>query len=125
MELENGASVNLVMHGHSDREHRSMRYDGTRATLRARTLDEGEIEINYHGGRSERIQVGAAAGHGGGDEGIMADFLRVLRREIAPLTTARVSLESHLLAFAAEEARLASQVVEMAEYRAQAEETNG
>ena len=121
LELENGASVNMIMHGHSDREHRSMRYDGTRATLRARSLDDGEIEINYHGGKSERIAVNAASGHGGGDEGIMADFVRVLRGEIAPLTTARVSLESHLLAFAAEEARLSSQIVDLAAFRAQAE----
>jgi predicted dehydrogenase len=125
MELENGASVNLIMHGHSDREHRSMRYDGTRATLRARTLDGGEIEINHHGGRSERIVVDEAGGHGGGDEGIMADFVRVLRGEIAPLTTARVSLESHLLAFAAEDARLAGQVVGMEEYRGKAERVMG
>jgi predicted dehydrogenase len=109
------------MHGHSDREHRSMRYDGTRATLRARSLDDGEIEINYHGGKSERIAVDAASGHGGGDEGIMADFVRVLRGEIAPLTTARVSLESHLLAFAAEDARVSGQIIDMATYRGQAE----
>jgi hypothetical protein len=125
MELANGVSVNLIMHGHSDREHRSMRYDGTRATLRARTLDEGDIEINYHGGKSERIAVDAASGHGGGDEGIMADFVRVLRGEIPPLTTARVALESHLLAFAAEDARLSGQVVEMEEYRAAAEGVRG
>jgi predicted dehydrogenase len=122
MELENGASVNLIMHGHSNLEHRSLRYDGTRATLRARSLEPGEIEINYHGGPTERILVDSGVqGHGGGDEGIMADFLRVLQREIAPLTTARVSLESHLLAFAAEEARLSGQVVDMAAYRARAE----
>lgn len=122
MELENGPSINMIMHGHSDREHRSLRYDGTRATLRARTLDEGDIEINYHGGKSERVAVDAASGHGGGDEGIMADFVRVLRGEIAPLTTARVSLESHLLAFAAEEARLSGAVIDMAAYRAAAEQ---
>ena len=122
MELENGASVNMVMHGHSNVEHRSMRYDGTRGTLRARSLGDGEIEINIHGGKTERIVVGEASGHGGGDEGIMADFLAVLRGEIAPLTSARVSLESHLLAFAAEDARLSGQAVEMAAYRAAAEE---
>jgi hypothetical protein len=122
LELQNGASVNLIMHGHSDREHRSMRYDGTRATLRARALEPDEIEINYHGGKSERILVDSGAtGHGGGDEGIMGDCVRVLRGEITPLTTARVSLESHLLAFAAEEARVSGQWVDMVEYRAQAE----
>lgn len=123
MELASGASVNLIMHGHSNQEHRSMRYDGTRATLRARAMEPGEIEINYHGGKVERILVDSGeTGHGGGDEGIMADFVRVLRGEIAPLTTARVSLESHLLAFAAEDARISGQVVDMAAYRAQAEQ---
>jgi predicted dehydrogenase len=123
MELDNGVSVNMVMHGHSNQEHRSMRYDGTRATLRARALEPGEIEINYHGGKTERILVDAgAAGHGGGDEGIMADFVQVLRGELAPLTTARVALESHMLAFAAEEARLSGQVVDMAAFRARAEQ---
>ncbi len=47
--------------------------------------------------------------------------MRVLRGEIAPLTTARVSLESHLLAFAAEDARLSGQVIAMADYRLRAE----
>ncbi len=122
LELESGASVNMVMHGHSNQEHRSMRYDGTRATLRARALDPGEIEINYHGGKTERIVVDSAAGHGGGDEGIMADFLRVLRGEAAPLTTARVALESHLLAFAAEDARLSGEVIDMGAFRRQAEQ---
>jgi len=36
MELESGASLVLVMHGHSYWEARTMRYDGTLATLRAR-----------------------------------------------------------------------------------------
>ncbi|MBE2238876.1 MAG: Gfo/Idh/MocA family oxidoreductase [Caldilineaceae bacterium] len=121
MELESGASVTLVMHGHSNQEHRSMRYDGTKGTLRAR-VDPDVIEVNIHGGRSEQIAIEPSpTGHGGGDEGIMHDFVRVLRGEIAPLTTARVSLESHLLAFAAEEARLSGQVIPMADYRARAE----
>ena len=100
-----------------------MRYDGTKGTLRAVAIEPGRIEINIHGGALEVITVDTSdVGHGGGDEGIMADFVRVLRGEIAPLTTARVSLESHLLAFAAEEARLSGQVIAMADYRARAEE---
>ena len=51
----------------------------------------------------------------------MADFVRVLRGEIPPLTSARASLESHLLAFAAEEARLNHTVIDMPTFRAQAE----
>jgi predicted dehydrogenase len=125
MELESGPSVVLVMHGHSNEEHRSMRYDGTRATLRARFGHTSEITIHDHAtGAVEQVSIVEAPGghgHGGGDHGLMADFLRVLRGELEPLTSARASLESHLLAFAAEEARLAGTVVDMAAYRAQAE----
>ena len=35
MELESGASATLIMHGHAHREERTMRYDGTRGTVRA------------------------------------------------------------------------------------------
>lgn len=122
MELASGASVAMVMHGHSNEEHRSMRYDGTKATLRARFGERSIIEVYEHGGATEEIPIPTTdAGHGGGDEGLMHDFLAVLRGEAAPLTDARTSLESHLLAFAAEEARLQHKVVEMAEFRKRAE----
>jgi predicted dehydrogenase len=122
MELESGVSVAMVMHGHSNEEHRSMRYDGTRATLRARAGGATEITVHHHGGKVEQIPIeDANSGHGGGDAGIMADFVRVLRGEAEPLTSARVSLESHLLAFAAEEARVQGTMIQMNEFRARAE----
>lgn len=122
MELESGVSVALVMHGHSNEEHRSMRYDGTRATLRARAGRTAEITVHPHGGTVQQIPIEEAhSGHGGGDAGIMADFVRVVRGEAEPLTSARVSLESHLLAFAAEEARIQGKMIQMNEFRARAE----
>lgn len=123
MQLESGTSVVLAMHGHSHEEYRSMRYDGSRATLRARFGRTSEITIHDHRrGTVEQIPITSSeAGHGGGDQGIMSDFVRVLRGEIPPLTSARASLESHLLAFAAEEARLNGTVVHMPTFRAQAE----
>ena len=58
MELESGASVTLVMHGHSNEEHRSMRYDGTKATLRARCRRAGSRStINDPRRRDEAITV--------------------------------------------------------------------
>jgi predicted dehydrogenase len=126
MELESGVSVAMVMHGHSNEEHRSMRYDGTRATLRARAGGATEITVHHHGGKVEQIPIeDANSGHGGGDAGIMADFVRVLRGEAEPLTSARVSLESHLLAFAAEEARVQGTMIQMNEFRARAEGVTG
>jgi predicted dehydrogenase len=127
MEFAGGTSVTLTMHGHSNEEHRSMRYDGTRATLRGRFGLHSEITIhNHRTGRAEEVPIAQAAdSHGGGDFGLMRSFVRVLRGEEAARTTARDSLESHLLAFAAEEARLDGTVVDMTAYRARAEELGG
>lgn len=100
-----------------------MRYDGTRATLRGCYYDEEQVlEIHDHlTGKVEVIRPAqgraTAAGHGGGDMGLMRAFVRAVRDRGAALTTARASLESHLLAFAAEEARLHHTVIEMAAYR--------
>ena len=129
MELEDGRTVTLIMHGHSHEEGRTMRYDGSKATLRAKFPilgSAGEITIHHHNsGEVEQVPIPQGeegAGHGGGDFGIMADFLAVLRGEKEPLTTARESLESHLLAFAAEEARLNHTIIDMDDFRARAEE---
>jgi predicted dehydrogenase len=131
MELESGASTVLVMHGHSHREGRTMRYDGTRATLRGHYYHtEQEIQIHDHrtgGVEIIRPTLGpvGATGHGGGDEGLMAAFVRAVRDPSTALTTARESLESHLMAFAAEEARVNGTVVGMDEFRRQAEMATG
>jgi len=125
MILENDTTVTFTMHGHSHAEGRSMRYDGTRATLRATTIgQEPQIEIHHHlTDECERIEIPLTdgSGHGGGDFGVVDGFLRTLRGEADGLTSARVSLESHLMAFAAEEARLSNTVVTMATFWAQAE----
>jgi predicted dehydrogenase len=124
MEFESGATVTLFMHGHAYEESRTMRYDGTKATLRAKfDYRTGWIEIHDHRtGRMDQLTLPVgASGHGGGDFGIMRSFVNAVRGEDEPLTTGRESLESHLMAFAAEESRLNDTVVDMADYRARAE----
>jgi predicted dehydrogenase len=127
MEHGSGAISTLIMHGHSDREERTIRYDGTRATLRARfQYDEtSEITIRDHlTGEVEclRPQQSGERGHGGGDERLLRDFADAVREGRGEgLTSARVSLESHLLAFAAEESRGTGRVVQMEEYRREIE----
>jgi predicted dehydrogenase len=72
-------------------------------------------------GKAGKIEVPpTASGHGGGDFGIVRSFLRAVRGEEQPLTAARESLESHLMAFAAEESRLNATVVDMDEFRGRA-----
>jgi predicted dehydrogenase len=125
MEFESGATGVLFMHGHSHEEGRTMRYDGTRATLRGKFGVGSRIEIHDHlTGRIEEIDVDAGgSGHGGGDYGIMQSFVQAAHNRDGALTTARESLESHLLAFAAEEARVEGSIIAMDAYRHRAEAT--
>ena len=122
MQFERGTSVTLTMHGHSHLESRSTRIEGSSATLKAEFTDGiSWIEVNEHENdrctRYNTTELGS--GHGGGDDHLMAGFIRALREKdgSAALTTARNSLESHLMAFAAEDARLGKKTVKMSDYR--------
>ncbi len=121
LELESGVSISMNFVGHSHREGRTLRIDGSRATLRGKFIaGEYAIEIADHlTNTTEAIKVeGARSGHGGGDFGLMRAFVQALRaNQSETLTSARNSLESHLLAFAAEEARVSGRVVQMNDYR--------
>jgi predicted dehydrogenase len=126
MEHETGAITTLVMHGHSHQEGRTMRYDGTRATLRGRYGDAGEVDLTIHNHRTGGVETvplsDGVGGHGGGDAGVMRAFVRAVRgADSGALTSARASLESHLLAFAAERSRVTGATVDMAAYRGEVE----
>jgi len=124
MRLEDDTTVTFTMHGHSHNNVRTMRYDGTRATLRA-SEETHEITVYDHlTGNEETIRPGlAVGGHGGGDSGVMNAFVATLRDSSRlPLTSARASLESHLMAFAAERARVEGTLVDMGAYRAEIED---
>jgi predicted dehydrogenase len=124
LEFESGATGIFAMHGHSHREGRTMRYDGTRGTLIGRFLHGcQEIQIHDHRSGNERlirVEEGTS-GHGGGDAGLMDAFVSAVRHRESGMTSARESLESHLLAFAAEESRRTGDTVQMDEFRACAE----
>ncbi|MFN3982071.1 MAG: Gfo/Idh/MocA family protein, partial [Caldilinea sp.] len=68
MELASGASVTLVMHGHSNEEHRSMRYDGTKGTLRARVEPDDDDVGVAHAGQRASAEVRRPPDHAGQDE---------------------------------------------------------
>ncbi len=127
MEMENGISVSFTMHGHSFEEGRTIRIDGSQATLLGKFgFNHTFIEICSHrGGKRERIDMPnnlEMEGHGGGDSGLMEHFVKALAGvQDAALTNARASLESHLMAFAAEQARKTDSVMNMESYRAEAE----
>ncbi len=118
MLFEGGATCTFTMHGHSEREGRSMRWDGTKATLFGDFTDgrPHAIRIIDHGSEKEEVIYPSAgsSGHGGGDFGLMRTFIDSINGKPSKhSTTARVSLESHLLAFASEVSRKENRVIAM------------
>src|SRR6266550_2627942 len=119
MRFAGGLSVSLTMQGSSHVEGRTVRIDGTRATLLANE-SRGEMEIHDHRtGQAERIaKKKGVGGHGGGDEGLMRAFVGAIQGDRASvLTSAREAVASHLMAFAAERARIHGEVVGMEAFR--------
>jgi predicted dehydrogenase len=121
--FDSGITATLTMHGHSHEEGRTLRVDGSHATLLGKFgHSQAWIEVHPHGpGPVERCTfptvVDNGSGHGGGDEGVMRAFVQALRGTKPPLTDAQDALESHFLAFAAEAARLAGVSIDMADFR--------
>jgi predicted dehydrogenase len=132
MELASGATVAFTMHGHSHAEGRTLRIDGTEATLRACfTERDPEITVHPHGlDRVERVAIGSSdrssLGHGGGDFGVLRAFAATLDEGrsagsedgLELSSDGRTSLVSHVLGWAAEEARLTGRVIDVAAFAA-------
>src|SRR5712691_3712337 len=119
MRFAGGLSVSLTMQGSSHLEGRTVRIDGTRATLLA---NEARVDIgidDHRTGEAERIATPrGVGGHGGGDDGLMRAFVRAIQGgRQSVLTSAREAVASHLMAFAAEQARLSGEAVDMERYR--------
>ena len=83
--------------------------------------DAGMVFVNPRGTFEESAEQEANFGvgyrHLWGDAGVIAAFLESVRQGQAPLTSAAASLESHPLAFAAEEARVHGKIIDMERYR--------
>jgi predicted dehydrogenase len=119
MELDGGLAVSLTMQGSSHLEGRTLRIDGLRATLLGHQSRNELVVVDHLTGLSETIRPAqGAGGHGGGDAGVMRAFVEGVRLGGSDtLTSGRESLESHLIAFAAEDARATGTVRRMADYR--------
>lgn len=115
LEFEDGAVATFTMTAFSADFTRQLKIFGTEGQI---TADMGARQIVLHrfGEEKEMIPVDMGleeSGHGGGDYGIMRDFLSVLRDGGESRTSAEVSLQSHLICFAAERSRLEHVVVEL------------
>ena len=107
LEFDGGAVATFTMTGLTADFCRQLKIFGTEGQIEA---NMGTKEIVLHRFGEEKmivpIDMGAeVSGHGGGDYGIMRDFLAILRNGGVSRTSAAVSLQSHLICFGAERSR--------------------
>jgi len=125
IEFEGGTTVSFLMHAFAAENCRTFRYGCTKGEIKGHG-DRKELRVGYfEDGREDVIKPGSLeGGHGGSDTSMMLQFVEALQSNDPSkiLTGANASLDSHYLAFAAEESRLANgKVIEMSEYRARIE----
>ncbi|WNR42723.1 Gfo/Idh/MocA family protein [Paenibacillus roseipurpureus] len=120
LEFANEVTVAFTMCAFTKEGGRSMKLMGTGGQIRA-DMEKNVIEVSsFITGETTIIDIDAPlGGHGGGDHGIMRDFVRLVSRngDEVGLTGARNSVQSHLMAFAAEKSRLESRVIGIEDYR--------
>ncbi|HHW49498.1 MAG TPA: Gfo/Idh/MocA family oxidoreductase [Clostridiaceae bacterium] len=99
--------------------NRTIKLMGTKGEIRG-SDGKNEIEIlDFLTGSTEVIKfVPSKYGHGGGDFGLMRDFVKLVREEDMKrgLTSAEISVQSHLMALAAEKSRLEKRVINMKQF---------
>jgi predicted dehydrogenase len=126
IEYEGGILATLALNAFSVSWERTMNVNGTTGEIYSKDLS-GRLEVRSFSPKSKvrrrRVPFNPLF-HGGSDGVVLVEFARSVQnahrtREV--LTPASDALYSHLLCFAAEEARTGGSVVDMAEFRNRAD----
>lgn len=120
MEYEGGVTASFTMTAFTADMTRQIKIMGTKGQI---TADMGgKILLERFGEERQEIDPDVTKadefGHGGGDYGIIKSFLELLNGEGDNLTSAKASLQSHLMCFAAERSRKEHRVISMEEMEA-------
>ena len=128
LKFENGVTATFNLSGFTNLMTRTMKIMGEDGEIRASEA-ENVIEVTRFAGNSTEKSESEiirpeqpTSGHNGGDNGIIDDFLSMMEgRDSVSATEIHESVESHMMACAAEEARLTGKVVNLAEFRKRVE----
>ncbi|HLS09116.1 Gfo/Idh/MocA family oxidoreductase [Lentibacillus sp.] len=109
MEFTGGATATFSMCGFTREQTRIVQIMGTKGEIRG-NMEDNRISIYDFLTKQETVVKfdNPISGHGGGDAGIMRSFLHDLKHHEnkSNISSAATSLQSHLMAFAAEESRV-------------------
>ena len=117
IEFENEVTASFMMTAFTNQCARRIRLMGTRGELKG-DMEAGTIElVDFVSSSSEEILLHTPAkGHSGSDMSMMHDFVRMISEGKSGKTDASMSMESHLMALAAEDARINRVAVNFKEY---------
>jgi len=127
LEYEGGATVSFSMCAFNIGGRR-IRIMGTKGEIIGNMSDEYVTLFDFMTRESESVMISNAVqdetingGHGGGDSGIVRSFVQFVAGNYTgkSITDIDTSIESHLIAFAAEEARLTGKTIDIREYKEQ------
>lgn len=118
MTQADNTEVNFTLTAFSQQISRIIKIFGSRGEIRG-DLEQGIIKIYEFSKAVNEINIKEeTGGHSGGDTGLMNQYVKVLKNNVSNSSTSlEASLESHLMAFAAEEARKNNRVIELEEWR--------
>ncbi len=128
MEFENGVTAAFTMCAFTNEMSRTLKLMGTKSEIRAH-MEKNQVEV-IEFGASKKVTIDLNIGvdihgHGGGDERLLSDFISLIREDNKNgLTSAKNSVQSHLMAFAAEKSRVEGTVINMQEYMQQLKSCN-
>lgn len=120
MLFERDITVNFLLTGFTEDMTRTIRVFGTKGEIRGH-FDKRELQVISFGEDREVITTSAPlmGSHGGADFQMMDAFVEMVSgsQNVSSLTTPEDSIESHMMAFAAEESRNTSKIIDMDEFR--------
>lgn len=109
MEFENHVYGSFTMSAFTEDCYRTIKITGTKGEVKG-NLDEMTLKLSVFGKDDEMIDLRTAkeefAGHGGGDAGLAKDFVHLVANNGGEQrTSVQESVESHVMALAAEKSR--------------------
>lgn len=126
IEFKNGVTATFNLSGFTNNMHRTLKIMCEHGEIRGDDLSN-IIEVTKFASNmaetSQQTVIRPAAvdgGHHGGDTGLMIDFLENLERaDFNSRSSIDMSVESHLMAYAAEEARVTGTIIDLDQLREQ------
>ncbi|WP_248927644.1 Gfo/Idh/MocA family protein [Paenibacillus hamazuiensis] len=115
MEFAGGATVAFTMTAFTRDSSRTFKIMGTKGEILGH-FEKNELEIRHFSGKTEILRPETVDGnHKGGDVALMREFVRLMNGGVrgGAKTSGTVSAQSHMLAFAAEHARVTGAAVDM------------